>query len=320
MNQKFLGELFSQRLKKTYCATAPTTGYDHTPDAGTPQKAMSQAPTMTPRKADPKPNFATLVQAVRSTIRMRHVSAYRLRKLPPDERAAYEEHQARNQELHKAAETGNVFQAGALLREGADPEAYVDDYGFIALLAAAKEGHARIVQELVNLPATNVDYQAKTGTYSVIKGGATALMLASLHGHTEVVEILLAKRAQVDTQSSNKNTALILASIRGHVAIVELLVQAGCDIEVRGDGGATAFQKACYNGHLPVVQKLSVAGADPFTRSTSGGQAKTWAQKQGHKHVVNFLENVTGCADKDLSRTSSAVSEAPTIDRCQSKK
>ena len=51
-------------------------------------------------------------------------------------------------------------------------------------------------------------------------GGASALTLASLHGHAVVCEILLKGGANTDLQSSNMNTALIIVAIRGHTSVI----------------------------------------------------------------------------------------------------
>jgi ankyrin repeat protein len=62
--------------------------------------------------------------------------------------------------------------------------------------------------------------------------GVTALMGASIEGHQEVVELLLAKGADVDAKvyffgHSSGATACDLASEKGHKEIVKLLVRAG---------------------------------------------------------------------------------------------
>ncbi len=62
--------------------------------------------------------------------------------------------------------------------------------------------------------------------------GITALMGAAIEGHQEVVELLLAKEADVDAKiyffgHSGGATACDLASEKGHKEIVKLLVRAG---------------------------------------------------------------------------------------------
>jgi hypothetical protein len=114
-------------------------------------------------------------------------------------------------------------------------------------------------------------------------------MLASLYGHTKVVEILLTKKAKVDLQSSNKNTALNVASIRGNTEIVQQLIAAGATVDLKGEGGAPPLMKACYNGHFKIAELLITHGANMNIRSNSGELALRWAQKQGHKDIQALL-------------------------------
>ena len=60
------------------------------------------------------------------------------------------------------------------------------------------------------------------------ENGDTALMLASHHGHAEVVSKLVGEGAAVDLQSKSGATALIAASANNHSDVVRLLLQAGC--------------------------------------------------------------------------------------------
>ena len=64
----------------------------------------------------------------------------------------------------------------------------------------------------------------ETSTYQ------TALMCASLKGHTEVVETLLARGADVNVKTRKGFTALSLASEQGHEKVVEILFRTKPDL------------------------------------------------------------------------------------------
>jgi ankyrin repeat protein len=67
----------------------------------------------------------------------------------------------------------------------------------------------------------------KAGVNSRDNDGQTALMLASRDGYREVVQMLLAKKAAVNEKDKNGVTALMLASKGSHREVKKLLQKAG---------------------------------------------------------------------------------------------
>ena len=61
----------------------------------------------------------------------------------------------------------------------------------------------------------------------VAQRGWTALMIAAMHGHLEVVRFLVGAGARLDTQTSSGDTALTLASRAERPQSVELLRELG---------------------------------------------------------------------------------------------
>ncbi|RLN31671.1 hypothetical protein BBJ28_00025017, partial [Nothophytophthora sp. Chile5] len=84
----------------------------------------------------------------------------------------------------------------------------------------------------------------------------TALMAASEEGHTDVVELLLANKANVDMQRPNGDTALDIACEHGQVGSVRALLASGAAIELANDRGYTALMIASLYGHTDVVELL----------------------------------------------------------------
>ncbi|CAG7957366.1 unnamed protein product [Penicillium nalgiovense] len=89
----------------------------------------------------------------------------------------------------------------------------------------------------------------------------TALQLASYEGHEGIVKLLLAKGADVNAMGDIIGNALQLASIGGHEGIVKLLLAKGTDVNVYNKLG-TALQLASHNGYEGIVQLLLSKGAD----------------------------------------------------------
>jgi uncharacterized protein len=58
-------------------------------------------------------------------------------------------------------------------------------------------------------------------------GGYTILTISSQCGHTEAIEVLLNRGAQIEAKSTSRHTALTMASENGHVAAIEALLNRG---------------------------------------------------------------------------------------------
>jgi ankyrin repeat protein len=77
--------------------------------------------------------------------------------------------------------------------------------------------------------------------------GQTALMRAAHAGHREIVEILIAHRADLDITAKYGLSALMLAVIAGHADVARLLVQAGADRSLRGTGAPGFADKTAHD-------------------------------------------------------------------------
>ena len=121
-------------------------------------------------------------------------------------------------EWEDAVRRGSIDQLRRLLASGADIDAR-DGYGQTALMLAAREGYATLVEWLVDHGAA-LDHTAKYGL--------SALMLAVIGGHTDVVRILTAAGADLCLRGTGApgftaKTALDLAIARGDADMVEIL-------------------------------------------------------------------------------------------------
>jgi len=106
--------------------------------------------------------------------------------------------------------------------------------GDTALHNASRNGHTEIVAKLLLKPSILVDERGGNG-------GKTSLIWASIYAHKEIIERLLAARADINTTDNNNNTALRWANLQTqpdwhgntvdeHTEIVELLIRKGAEI------------------------------------------------------------------------------------------
>ena len=116
----------------------------------------------------------------------------------------------------------------------------------LGLLNSTVECHTEAVQFLLEMCDVNCQR----------KDGATALMLASQKGHSDIVKILLTKNPHINTQGETGWTAFMLASRYNHVDVVKLLLERNLDINMQKPDGWTALMLASYLGHDEVVRLL----------------------------------------------------------------
>jgi len=121
------------------------------------------------------------------------------------------------------------------------------------LVLATKAGDIKTVKKLLGGGA---DVNAKDN-----KHHASLLMWAAHEGHTEVMNLLIQKGANIDTKKTTGETALWFAAQKGQLESLRILVHHDADVNVVGWKGATALEVARKNGHQEIVDYLRDAGA-----------------------------------------------------------
>lgn len=157
--------------------------------------------------------------------------------------------------------------------------------------------------------------------------GDTALHLACLEGHGQIVELLLQNQIPLDIANQAGDTPLILAIAQGQWGIVEQLLKAGANVNFSVTGESPLLTalitedltaqtqgkivNALLMAGVPVNQPLwenktplmvaanlnlahlipllASYGADPNQTDTSGSTALMWACHQGYREVVQAL-------------------------------
>ena len=128
--------------------------------------------------------------------------------------------------------------------------------------------------------------------------GFTALMLAAQEGHTEIVELLLKNKANVDLANNERSTALMFATQNGHKEIVQLLLTKTADVNLKNSQGRTALMIATAKGHKEIVALLLGKDAKVDLANNERFTALMFATQNGHKEIVELL--LTKTADVNL--------------------
>ncbi|KAI3317871.1 hypothetical protein HD806DRAFT_355125 [Xylariaceae sp. AK1471] len=150
------------------------------------------------------------------------------------------------------------------------------------LALASHLGLKLVVEDILAEEKTDINVQGKRR--------GTALRVASLQGHKEVVQMLLDKDADVNIQGSHYGTALQAASAEGHKEVVQMLLDRDADVNIQSSYYGTALRAASAEGHKEIVQILLDKDADVNTQSGGHyGTALQAASEEGHKEVVQIL-------------------------------
>ena len=87
-------------------------------------------------------------------------------------------------------------------------------------------------------------------------------ILAALSGHRELVALLLDNGADREARDNGSGaTPLYQASAWGRTAVVELLIARGADVNAKNKAGGTPLQAALSNGSADAIRILNDHGA-----------------------------------------------------------
>jgi 7,8-dihydropterin-6-yl-methyl-4-(beta-D-ribofuranosyl)aminobenzene 5'-phosphate synthase len=117
----------------------------------------------------------------------------------------------------------------------------------------------------------------------------TPLLLASIHGKTEIARFLIEKGANIHAGDNENSTPLHNAAARGHSAVLSLLIDNGARINQCDGNGMTALHFAAAYGHPECVKLLLEKGANVNAREINGRTPLFFNARQGNKEVFQLL-------------------------------
>lgn len=201
----------------------------------------------------------------------------------------------RNQALHYAAMHGDLRSMSWLLERGANIHAR-NSQDATALHLALSQGHFHIINHLLDHQA---DVHAKTST------GHTAVHYVPT-GRSDLLHLLLAAGASVDSRSSGGHSPLFLAVASGDLERFTMFLNhkadfqttQTCTLKVMEDrvekwveGARTPLQLATQQGHIEIFKLLVSKGADIHEKHESKGNLLGLAASRGRYEIVQYLLN-----------------------------
>ena len=157
---------------------------------------------------------------------------------------------------------------------------------------AAYNGNIEAVKQHI---AAGTDVNAKDNI------GRTPLHGAVVDGHKDVVELLIAKGADIELRCTTcGGTALGHAASGGHKEIIELLIEKGADVNAKSKGETTPLHFATSRGHKEVAELLIAKGADVNAKMDNGSTPLNWAMNLNQKETADLLRKHGGQTGKEL--------------------
>ncbi|MCJ1331727.1 hypothetical protein MMC10_008419 [Thelotrema lepadinum] len=127
--------------------------------------------------------------------------------------------------------------------------------------------------------------------HAVGMGKQRPVHLAGYEGQTEIMQMLITSKADLDTRDGKQNTALhAVACGPTRVGALEMVLQeAPRIINFTNHMGKTALADAAERNKISEVKTLVAYGAAIDTRDGIGRTPLGWAVAKGHSHIVKLL-------------------------------
>lgn len=168
-----------------------------------------------------------------------------------------------------------------------------------------------------NIPLMELFLARGADIHRTNRFGETALMLAAWKNRAEAMQWLLARGAQPN-RPDREWSALHYATFAGNAPLVESLLAAGANPNARSTNGSTVIMMAAREGHADLAKRLLEAGANPSIQNDFNEDAVAWAMRQQNFDIAktftgaeNFAEQSRQAADARKT----VVRSIPTSDR-----
>ena len=183
-------------------------------------------------------------------------------------------------DFFKAVQRDDGSAISTLLLRGFDPNVR-DAQGQVGITLALKLDSLRAFQALLQSPKLQVDAQNAPGE--------SALMLAAIKGHTDIVKTLLARDAEVNKTGWTPLHYAASGVQSQQTTIVALLLEQHAYIDAASPNGSTPLMMAAQYGTREVVKLLLDEGADPALKNQLGLGAADFAARAERPELVEAI-------------------------------
>lgn len=187
-------------------------------------------------------------------------------------------HAAAYDDFISAVKLGNAIEVGSWLKRGMDPNT-IDPTGMPVLHLAARDGSLEAIKVILAAGA-NIDRRNVAGE--------SAMMLAAIQGHKEVVHFLIQKEAQINHPGW---TPLIYAATTGKTDVIKILIDNHAYIDSSSPNGVTSLMMAIRGGHVSAVRLLIEEDADVRVKNDAGETALDWAERAKNAEMIRLIRS-----------------------------
>jgi ankyrin repeat protein len=159
----------------------------------------------------------------------------------------------------------------------------------LSIFEACAAGEIERAERLLHEHASGAAGAAGINDYSA--DGWTPLHLAAFFGHAKIVEMLLARGADLSARSRNPNgnTPLHAALAGNHKLVAGLLIGAGADVNGADAQGWRPLHLAAANANLDAINALVAQGADVSAPNGEGLTPLSLATEKNHREAAALL-------------------------------
>lgn len=120
--------------------------------------------------------------------------------------------------------------------------------------------------------------------------GSTPLIVAAKAGSCHLIDTLIARGNDPNAVNRAKASALIMAASQGHDECVRILLEKKVDLDKQSLSGQTALHFAAKRGDIDSVRRLLEAGAKTGLEDYRGRTPLSLAEEGGYREVVALLK------------------------------